>query len=178
MNFDSNTHLKGRRRIAAAAAAIAAVALLTAACGSSSSSSNTSTQTAGAGGGGGNSSTGSSGGTMVDVTLQNYKITISTMHLKPGTYTFHVTNKGPSSHNLTISGPGLSTPHTPTFAPGSPQNLTVTLKNGSYDFYCSVPGHKQLGMNVEMMVGSGGGASGGGTGSGSTTGSSSGGSWG
>ena len=178
MNFDSKPPLRGRRRIPAAAAAIAAVALFTAACGSSSSHSSSGTLTVGNVGGGSSTTGPVGGGTMVDVTLQNYKITISKMHLTPGKYTFHVTNKGPSSHNLTISGPGLSTPHTPTFAPGSPQNLTVTLKNGSYDFYCSVPGHKQLGMNVEMMVGSGGGSSGDGTGSGSTTGSSSGGSWG
>jgi uncharacterized cupredoxin-like copper-binding protein len=43
---------------------------------------------------------------------------------------------------------------TGTFAPSStPKTLTVTLKNGKYDFYCSVPGHKQLGMNVEVTIG-------------------------
>ena len=175
MKSDLNTHPRSRRRYPAAAAAIAAVALFTAACGSSSSSPSTSTETAPVGVG--PTSTGG-GGMMVDVQLQNYKITKLPMHLKPGKYTFHVTNKGPSSHNLTITGPGLSAAHTPTFAAGGSENLTVTLKNGSYDFFCSIPGHKQLGLNQEVMVGSGGGSTGGGTGSGSTTGSSSGGSWG
>ena len=61
--------------------------------------------------------------------------------------------------------------------PGT-QNLTVTLKAGTYDLFCSVPGHKALGMDTHITVGSGGGSAGGGT---STSGgggsSSSGGGW-
>jgi plastocyanin len=71
---------------------------------------------------------------------------------RPGTYTFHVTNNGPS-HNLTINGPGVSDKATPTFAAGGSMDLTVTLKNGSYDLFCSVPGHKQLGMDTGLTVG-------------------------
>jgi uncharacterized cupredoxin-like copper-binding protein len=176
MNMDSS-HSSSPRRIAVAAGAALALIATAAACGSSSSGSS---GTAGGGGGGtvASSST-SGGGTMVTVTEKNFSIAMSKTHLSPGTYTFHVVNKGPSAHNLTISGPGVSTPHTQTVGPGNPQNLTVTLRSGSYDFYCSVPGHKALGMNLEVMVGSGGsGGGGGGSTSGSTGGSSSGGSWG
>ena len=97
------------------------------------------------------------------------------MAMSAGTYTFVVTNHGPSSHNLTISGPGLSNTATPTFASGT-QKLTVTLENGTYDFYCSVPGHKAAGMNVNVTVGGGGAAA---TTGGSSSGgsSSSGGGW-
>ncbi|MGZ4482258.1 MAG: plastocyanin/azurin family copper-binding protein [Gaiellales bacterium] len=115
-------------------------------------------------------------GTTVDVTLKNFSITLTGGDsLAPGTYTFHVTNNGPSSHNLTINGPGVSDQATPTFASGSTQDLTVTLKNGTYDFFCSVPGHKALGMDVSVTVGSGGSAGGGGSTGGGT--SSSGGGW-
>src|SRR5581483_10794399 len=72
---------------------------------------------------------------------------------KAGKYTFVVTNKGPASHNLTITGPGVSNAATPTFGPGT-KDLTVTLKAGKYDFFCSVPGHKALGMNADVTVGS------------------------
>ena len=90
----------------------------------------------------------------MNVTLKNYSITVSGgTTLAAGTYTFHVSNSGPSSHNLTINGPGVSNQTTGTFAPGGTADLTVTLKNGTYDFYCSVPGHKQLGMNVNVTVG-------------------------
>ena len=83
----------------------------------------------------------------------------STGSLAPGTYTFHVTNNGPSSHNLTINGPGVSDKATPTFAAGGSQDLTVTLTKGTYDLFCSVPGHKQLGMDTNLTVGSGGSGS-------------------
>ncbi len=75
------------------------------------------------------------------------------MALHPGSYTFDVTNNGPSAHNLTISGPGVSNSATPTFASGGTQKLTVTLQKGTYDFYCSVPGHKAAGMNLMVTVG-------------------------
>jgi nitrite reductase (NO-forming) len=176
-----NVTLPAHRKLSAATLLVTGAALL-AGCGSSSSS-----------GGGGTTTTttpttnpptgttqsgGSGGGTMVGVTLENYKIIVAGGDtLKPGTYTFHVSNKGPSDHNLTINGPGVSNQATSTFPEGQTQNLTVTLKNGNYAFYCSVPGHKELGMDVMVKVGTGGSdssASGGGTSSAS---SSSGGGW-
>jgi plastocyanin len=149
------------------AAAVSLLAVVLAGCGSSSSSSSSSTPAAGGSGG---------PGTNIAVTLKNYSITLASMPTAPGTYTFNVTDKGPSSHNLTISGPGVSDQTTGTFdSSDGTKTLTVTLKNGSYDFFCSVPGHKALGMNVQVMIGSG---SSGGGGGGSTGGSSSsGGGW-
>ena len=161
------------------AAAAAALTLALAACGSSSSSPASSTTTVNAGNGGGSTSTPAPSGKTIAVTLKDFSSTIAGGdHIaKAGTYTFVVTNKGPSSHNLTVEGPGVSNQATPTFAPGT-QNLTVTLQNGKYDFFCSVPGHKALGMNADVTVGSGGGAASGGTTTSSGGGSSSsGGSW-
>ena len=80
------------------------------------------------------------------------------MAMAPGTYTFDVTNNGPSAHNLTINGPGVSIRRRSTFASGT-QTLTVTLKDGTDDFYCSVPGHKAARhWTQDVTVGSGGGA--------------------
>lgn len=148
-------------------AAVGALALVLAGCGSSSSSSSSSTPAGG----------GSSGpGTNIAVTLKNYSITLASMPTKPGTYSFQVTNQGPASHNLTINGPGVSNQTTGTFASSDgTKTLTVTLKSGTYDFFCSVPGHKQLGMNVQVMIGSGSSGGGGGTTTGGS--SSSGGGW-
>lgn len=153
---------------------LAALTVVAAACGSSSSSGSTATVSSG----GAMPAAGSTSvaGKRVDVTLKNYSITVvGKPHLAPGTYTFHVTNQGPSSHNLTVNGPGVVNKATPTFPPGT-QNLTVTLKNGTYELYCSVPGHKQLGMDTHITVGSGGSSGGSSTGGGSAGGSSSGGS--
>jgi len=71
--------------------------------------------------------------------------------LAPGTYTFDVANDGKVTHNLTVSGPG-GKKKTPDIAAGKSASLTVELKAGSYDFYCSVPGHKQLGMDQKVTV--------------------------
>jgi plastocyanin len=124
------------------ATAAAALILVLAACGGGSS-----------GGGGGGSSAPAASGKKLDVTLKDFSITVAGGSMvQPGTYTFVVTNKGPSSHNLTVNGPGVSNQATPTFGPGT-KDLTVTLKSGTYDLYCSVPGHKALGMDTKLTVG-------------------------
>jgi len=126
-----------------------ALTIAASACGSSSGTGSSAGTVTAAGGGGGAAS-----GKTIDVTLKDFSIAVaSTGSLAPGTYTFHVTNNGPSSHNLTIDGPGVSGKATPTFAAGGSQDLTVTLQNGSYDLFCSVPSHKQLGMDTHLTVG-------------------------
>ena len=139
------------------AAAAAALTLALAACGSASSSSTPSTTTAAGGGGGGTTSAPVAvSGKKIDVTEKDFSITVAGgATVKPGTYTFVVVNKGPSSHNLTIDGPGVAGKATPTSGPGT-QTLTVTLKKGTYDLFCSVPGHKALGMDTKLHIGSGG----------------------
>jgi uncharacterized cupredoxin-like copper-binding protein len=159
--------LHAQHRILAIAAVMAVVALGATACGSGSSSS---TSTPAAAGG---SSGGSGGGTPVDVTLKEYSITVSGgTTLAAGTYTFHVSNSGTMGHNLTIDGPGVEDATTGTFSAGGTADVTVTLKDGTYEFYCSVPGHKELGMDDTVTVGMGGGG-GGSSGGGSSGGGSS-----
>jgi len=173
------THLRFTRT-ALILALVGAVTLVASACGSSSgagSSSTTVAAAAAAGGGGGTPS-----GKTIDVTLKDFSIAVpSTGSLAPGTYTFHVTNNGPSSHNLTVNGPGVSDKATPTFAAGGSMDLTVRIENGSYELFCSVPSHKQLGMDTHLTVGSGGAAAGGGStnggGSSSSGSTASGGGW-
>lgn len=90
----------------------------------------------------------------VDVSLVDFKIKLPSATLSPGRYEFDVSNDGQSPHNLTITGPNVEKAATPTFGSGKSDTLEVTLASGTYDFYCSVPGHKQLGMDVKVEVSS------------------------
>ena len=100
------------------------------------------------------SSTTASGGAgqTVQVSEKEFKITLPSTTLKPGSYTFDLSNDGKIPHDLTIDGPGVSNSKTPVINGGQHATLKVKLTAGTYDFYCSVPGHKQLGMDVKVRV--------------------------
>jgi uncharacterized cupredoxin-like copper-binding protein len=87
----------------------------------------------------------------VAVQETEFKITLPSTTLKAGSYAFVAHNVGKLPHDLVIKGPGVNA-KTPIYNPGQTQTLKATLKAGKYDFYCSVPGHKQAGMNVEVTV--------------------------
>ena len=92
------------------------------------------------------------GGQTVQVSEKEFKIELPSTTLKPGSYTFDLSNKGKQPHDLTIDGPGVSKAHTPVINGGKHATLKVKLAAGTYDFYCSVPGHKQLGMDLKVKV--------------------------
>jgi plastocyanin len=70
---------------------------------------------------------------------------------KAGTVTITFTNAAPLEHNLTIAQGSKVLGATPTFDGGS-RTLTLSLEPGSYTFYCSVPGHRQAGMEGTLSV--------------------------
>jgi plastocyanin len=70
---------------------------------------------------------------------------------KAGTVTIDFTNASPLEHNLTIAQGSTVLGATPTFTGGA-KGLTVKLKPGTYTFYCSVPGHRQAGMEGTLSV--------------------------
>jgi plastocyanin len=76
-----------------------------------------------------------------------------TLSAKAGKVTITMTNMAPIGHNLTIqqgtSGAVLGS--TPTFQGGS-KSVSLTLKAGTYTFYCSVPGHRAGGMVGTLTV--------------------------
>jgi plastocyanin len=91
-------------------------------------------------------------GQTVQVSEKEFKISLPSTTLKPGSYTFDLSNDGHLPHDLTIQGPGVSKAHTPVINGGQHATLKVNLMAGEYDFYCSVPGHKQAGMDVKVKV--------------------------
>ncbi|MFH9554608.1 cupredoxin domain-containing protein [Streptomyces sp. NPDC017435] len=126
------------RRILLGVAASGLTALL-AACGGSGNGSN-------------DNSTSTSHGAQVTAELSDFHIKLSTEKFQPGQYTFTAKNTGSHVHALEIEGPGGEN-RSKTVDPGQSTTLTVTLKSGSYEVYCPVDGHKDLGMKTEISVG-------------------------
>ncbi len=85
-------------------------------------------------------------------TETEFHIALSTTTFSAGTYTFTAVNRGQLSHTLVINGPGVNNMKTSMLAAGQSGSVTVTLRAGTYDIYCSVPGHKAEGMDVHITV--------------------------
>ena len=123
--------------------------VLLAACGGSSNSS---------------SSSKPSGGNVtqtIQISEKEYSLTPSTVTVsKPGTYAFHVTNKGTTTHALEVEGNGVEE-RSGDIQAGSNATLNVTFtKNGSYEIYCPIDGHKAEGMKGTLTVGNAAGGDG------------------
>jgi plastocyanin len=73
------------------------------------------------------------------------------LHVKAGTVTIVLTNDSPEVHNVTVADDSGVLGATSTFQ-GGKQAMTVTLKRGSYRFYCSVAGHEAAGMKGAVVV--------------------------
>jgi uncharacterized cupredoxin-like copper-binding protein len=113
-------------------------------------------------------SSGGSGQT-IQVKEMEFKLTPSSFTVsKPGTVTFVATNAGKIDHALEVEGNGVEE-RTSSISPGSSAKLTVNLsKNGTYEVYCPVDGHRAMGMQAKLVVGSAS-AGGGGTTTNQTT---------
>jgi plastocyanin len=72
---------------------------------------------------------------------------------KAGPVTITMANMSPVEHNVTIAQGSTVLGATPTFQGGS-RSLSLKLKPGTYTFYCSVPGHRQAGMEGTLTVSS------------------------
>jgi plastocyanin len=70
---------------------------------------------------------------------------------KAGKVTITMANASPVEHDVAIAEGGKVLGSTPAFVGGS-KTVTVTLKPGSYKFYCTVPGHRQAGMEGTLTV--------------------------
>jgi uncharacterized cupredoxin-like copper-binding protein len=92
-------------------------------------------------------------GAPIAVTEKEYSIQLASgTTLKAGKLTFDVKNAGKIQHDLAVEGGGQEK-KTPLIDSGKSANLSVDLKPGKYTFYCTVPGHEQLGMKQEVTVG-------------------------
>ncbi len=138
------------RRFGALLAVGAAIAVPVAGCGGSDDngddSSNAATPAATTGGGGG------AGGT-VDLSATDFKFTPSDPSVNAGEVTFKLTNDGQTTHSLEIEDVnGEDVELEGDVSPGQSGTVSANLKPGTYEFYCPVDNHKEMGMEGEITV--------------------------
>ena len=80
------------------------------------------------------------------------KFNTSSLTAKAGKVAVDFKNMSSLGHNVTVeSSSGSTVGATPTFS-GESKTLSLNLKPGTYKFYCSVPGHRQGGMEGTLVV--------------------------
>jgi uncharacterized cupredoxin-like copper-binding protein len=91
------------------------------------------------------------GGGTLTVGETEYKLNPSNPTAKAGAVTVTAKNDGTITHNLEVQGNGVEK-KTADLQPGSSGSLKLNLKPGTYQIYCAIPGHKQLGMKGNLVV--------------------------
>ncbi len=70
------------------------------------------------------------------------------LSLPAGTTDLTLVNEGAAEHDVTVDELGLEV----YAAPGETTTESVDLEAGSYTFYCSIPGHREAGMEGTLTV--------------------------
>ncbi len=148
------------KKLAVAFALILASLALAACGGSSDDSSSTGAETttesqAETGGGKANEAEGKSAGSASSVdfeTGEGLSYTSDSATAKAGQVTVDFTNTQPLTHDVAIEdSSGKTVGKTELIAEGS-ESTVVNLKPGAYTFFCTVPGHREAGMEGTLTV--------------------------
>jgi uncharacterized cupredoxin-like copper-binding protein len=108
---------------------------------------------AGCGGDDGAETTNGTSSQTFTISESDFTLTPSTVTIDAaGTYTFEATNDGGVDHALEIEGNGIEE-ETETIGPGESASVTVDLETGTYEMYCPISNHRDLGMSGEVTVG-------------------------
>jgi plastocyanin len=75
----------------------------------------------------------------------------NTLSAGAGKVTITMTNPSPVPHNVSLRGSGVNEEGDTVQGDGK-STVEADLKPGSYEFYCSVPGHEQGGMKGTLTV--------------------------
>ena len=76
----------------------------------------------------------------------------NTLQAPAGNVRITMNNPSPLTHNVSLQGSGGINLHGPTIGKGGSSQVQAQLKPGTYTYYCSVPGHRQAGMQGTLTV--------------------------
>lgn len=146
------------RRLGALAAGLVLAVVVLAGCGSTDKPEGGATPTTGGSGAAGSSSapgsparTVGADGTLT-ATEAEFSISIGGDAVAAGPYLITVDNQGNATHDLVVEQNGAKIAGTPSITPGQSASLSVTLKPGTYAFYCSIGNHRAMGMELTVHV--------------------------
>jgi plastocyanin len=150
-----------KKVVVAFALVLASIALV--ACGSSSSSSSSessageTTAENGAAAGEGNKeaegkSTGSAAALDIEAAPSGLAYSSDTATAKAGKVTLDFTNPQPLAHDVAIEDSSGKTIGQTELATEGSDSTVVNLKPGTYTYYCTVPGHREAGMEGTLTV--------------------------
>jgi plastocyanin len=145
----------------AVALVIASIALV--ACGSSSSSTSSSSEAtqaettaeSGAAGGGEEAKGGSEGSAStldIEAASSGLAYTSKTATAKAGKVTLDFNNPQPLAHDVAIESSSGEVVGQTELATEGESSAVVNLKPGTYKFFCTVPGHREAGMEGTLTV--------------------------
>ena len=106
---------------------------------------------------GGGSSSGGGGGGAATISESEFKLDPSSASVAPGGM-ITVKNSGTTTHALVIQLTNGNV-RTKALSPGQSVQVKAPGKAGTYNMFCPIDHHKQMGMTGQIKVGSGGGGS-------------------
>ncbi len=79
------------------------------------------------------------------------RFSVSTIRVRHGKVTLKMSNPSGLPHAIAVDGHGVDKDGK-TVHKGGTSTVTVSLKKGTYTFYCPVPGHRAAGMKGKLIV--------------------------
>jgi plastocyanin len=87
------------------------------------------------------------------VEATEFRFTLSRTTVKPGPAIVQLAIRGEDPHDLAVRRIGAaSVSRVPETLPGAVAEWRGTLKKGRYELYCTIEGHKKLGMRTVLTV--------------------------
>jgi plastocyanin len=93
------------------------------------------------------------GSSRVQVGAFEFRFQLSRLRVKAGRVTVQLVNYGEDDHDLRfrrVGGTHLF--KLPLTHPGEASQLTAKLRAGTFNLWCSLPGHKAAGMHAKLRV--------------------------
>jgi uncharacterized cupredoxin-like copper-binding protein len=88
----------------------------------------------------------------VGVNETEYRISLGRATVTHGRITFYIANLGQDDHNLKVARHQIGHGFSGRIPAGGRAQFTVTLKPGKYNLYCTIPGHRAMGMLARLTV--------------------------